>query len=359
MGGDSTSLGVLKALWVNIKTYLRLPLIQAYFEALGDDIIPTPASLGIGLFQPKSVDCDSKKTITLVEGVEMPRVGFGTWKLQGDEAYSSVLSALRVGYRHIDTAQAYHNEDEVGKAIRVFLAEREDVTRKDIFVTTKISFEKDFGGGKTRTAFFEQLKSLGLDYVDVYMIHKPRDPTATMEAWKEMEQLYEEGKIKALGLSNYNESLLDAFLPNVKHRPTYLQNKLDIYTQGGKVQTGKSLIELTMEQKIALVAYSTLNMDPFFLSPLENTHVLKVSTEVGRTPAQVILRWALQLGCAVIPQSTNVNHIRDNFQLFDFTLNERQMFMLNRVYEMSNLYGKGGVSEALSVAIAEGVKTEL
>jgi len=360
MGGDSTSLGVLKALWVNIKRYLRSPLIQAYFEAVGDDVIPTPADQGIGLsFLPKSVDCDSKKTITLLEGVEMPRVGFGTWKLKGDIAYTSVLSALRAGYRHIDTAQSYHNEEEVGKAIRDFLSKREDVTRKDIFITTKLSLEEDFGSGKTRTAFFEQLKSLGLDYVDVYMIHKPKDPMATIEAWKEMEQLYEEGWIKALGLSNYNESLLDAFLPNVKHRPTYLQNKLDIYTQGQIKQTGTSLLERAMKEKIAVVAYSTLNMYPYLLSPLENAHVLKVSAEVGRTPAQVLLRWALQLGCAVIPQSTNVQHIRDNFQLFDFTLNEQQMFILNRVYQMSNLYGTGGVSKTLLAATAEGVKTEL
>lgn len=114
-----------------------------------------------------------------------------------------------------------------------------------------------------------------------------------------------------------------------------------------------------MKEGIVIAAYSTLNMYPFFLSPMENSHVLKIGAELGRTPAQVLLRWALQLGCAVLPRSTNEEHIRENVQLFDFVLSEQQMFILNRVYQMSNLNGTDGLPETIPTAHDDGTKTEL
>jgi len=248
----------LKKSLVRAKFYLGNPYTQAYLQ--GEDKLPLgDISNGIGLtFIPKSIDCDSKKTITLSKKVEMPRVGFGTWQLTGETAYTSVMIALKAGYRHIDTAQGYENEAEIGEAIHDFLAET-SVKRSDLFISTKLSYRKDFGTGKTRAAFLKQLERLRLDYVDVYMIHGPQSQEENKEAWMDMEKLFEEGKIKALGVSNYDEWWLDDLLSYAKHRPVYLQNKFDIYTQGLQTPTGRSMLERAQKEGISIAGYSTLN----------------------------------------------------------------------------------------------------
>jgi len=322
------------------RTYLQEPLTKAYLNMLTENLIALgDVDKDIGLtFLPNSVDVDSKKSLTLRDGVEMPRIGFGTWQLVGEVAYNSVMSALKTGYRHIDTAQGYRNEKEVGRAIHDFLAEESSIKRSDLFITTKLSNGADFSTGKTRKAILKQLEDLQLDYFDVYMIHGPQDQQKNREAWQDMEQLYDEGKIKALGISNYDEWWLDDLLTYAKHRPLYLQNKFDIYTHGLQTQTGKSMLERATKEGIKIAGYSTLNKWPLLMSPRDDAHVIRIAKELGRTTSQVLLRWALQLGIAVIPRSANENHIKENFALYDFHLTNRQMHCINRIYLLSSTH---------------------
>jgi len=215
------------------------------------------------------------------------------------------------------------------------------VKRSDLFIVSKISNNEDFARGKTKARIEAQMKDLGIEYFDLYMIHGPRggdDIWRNQEAWQDMEELYEAGTIKALGVSNHDHWWLNHLLKYAKHRPVYLQNKFDIYTHGLQSQTGKSMLETCMKEGIVMMGYSTQNAWPGILSPLKDAHVVQIAEEVGKSPSQVLLRWALQLGTAVIPRSSNPDHIRENFDLWSFKLTENQMFRLNRIYAMANAH---------------------
>jgi len=337
---NTAEIEMVKKAIIRARTYLEDPLTQAYIDMIGvEPVALGDVHNGIGLtFLSNSVDVDSKKSLTLLDGVEMPRIGFGTWQLGGQIAYDSVISALRTGYRHIDTAQGYRNEKEVGRAISDFLAEEGSVKRSDLFITTKLSHGADFATGKTRKAILQQLEDLQLDYVDVYMIHGPQNREKNKEAWRDMEELFNEGKIKALGISNYDDWWLDDLLRYAKHRPVYLQNKFDIYTHGLQTQTGKSMLDRATKEGIKIAGYSTLNRWPLLVSPRDDPHVARIAWELGRTSSQVLLRWALQLGIAVIPRSANESHIKENFALYDFHLTNEQMHCINRIYLLSSTH---------------------
>jgi len=267
--------------------------------------------------------------VTLANGFSMPVLGFGTWQLEADgTTYQTVRWALEAGYRHIDTAQGYGNEHEVGRAIR-----ESGLPRSEICLVTKLS-----NGGEYRQArqrFEQQLKDMGMEYIDVYMLHSPgADAEARKQAWQQMEQLYDEGKIKALGLSNFNIELIQEVLSFARIRPVYLQNKYSIYQPGGRDEAlkGESLMSWLAKEQIVMTGYSIIHPEHGgYLSPMEDPHVKAIAKRHGRTSSQVLHRWLLQLGAAVIPRSTKQARIKENGDLFSFALTEADMRLLNGI----------------------------
>ncbi len=259
---------------------------------------------------------DRNSTYELSNGVRIPVLGFGTWQsADGDEAYNAVLSALRAGYRHIDTAAAYENEESVGKAINDFLKES-GVSRKDLFVTTKL-WNGDHGRTLTEKAIDESLSKLGLDYLDLYLIHWPnplkfRDCWAekNAESWKEMEDACKDGKIRAIGLSNFWEHHIDALLKTASIKPVVNQIKI---CPG---QSQKKLVEYSKKLGMVVEGYSPLGTGAIF----SNEFMKSLSEKYKRSIAQICIRWSLQSGCVPLPKSVTESRIKENLNVFDFEL---------------------------------------
>jgi len=252
--------------------------------------------------------------------VHMPTVGFGTWMLSGQECYDAVLAALRAGYRHIDTAQAYGNEEQVGLAIA-----DSGVPRSEIFLATKLSFEDDVRGGpeRVRAVVEDQLSQLGTDYLDLYMFHGTFGMHEyVLEAWHVLEELHLEGKLRSLGLSNYSPTEVDQIREIARQaRPTVLQNKFDLYHQGSQFTSQpEDVVEFCRQRNMVVVGYSSLSAWPLVVSPLHDPHVARLSYRYNKRPAQILLRWQLQLGVAAIPRSSDPGRVAENLDVFDFEL---------------------------------------
>eukprot|EP00747_Dinoflagellata_sp_TGD_P170227 gnl/TRDRNA2_/TRDRNA2_201243_c0_seq1.p1 gnl/TRDRNA2_/TRDRNA2_201243_c0~~gnl/TRDRNA2_/TRDRNA2_201243_c0_seq1.p1 ORF type:complete len:286 (-),score=42.41 gnl/TRDRNA2_/TRDRNA2_201243_c0_seq1:49-906(-) len=258
----------------------------------------------------------------------MPILGLGVWELHA-AAYQSVRWALDEGYRHIDTAQVYDNEHEVGRAIR-----DSGLSRELVFIVTKLGrFEQH---ADVRRIFGEQLQKLGVDYVDLYMLHSAHEER--LAAWRELEALYDEGRIRALGVSNFNIEQLEELWQEARVKPVYLQNKFSIYEPGARdeARRSESLMEWLVTHRMVMTGYSVIHPGHgSYLSPLDDPHVKAIASRLGRTPSQVLHRWLLQLGAAVIPRSTKRERIRENGQLFDFALAETDMRLLNGIASLA------------------------
>ena len=244
--------------------------------------------------------------IRLNNGVEMPDFGIGTFLLSPDEAERSVYEALQCGYRMVDTANAYMNEKAVGRAIR-----RSGVKREEIFVSTKLwptVYEDD-------NAVDETLKRLGLDYVDLLFIHQPAGNY--MAGYRQMEKAYKEGKIKAIGISNFHDENLSDILENAQIKPQVIQTEAHPYFP----QT--ALREELKDYDIRIMAWYPLGHGDKAL--INEPVFAKLAEKYGKTPAQIILRWHTQMGFIVIPGSKNPDHVRENFEIFDFKLTEDEM----------------------------------
>lgn len=244
--------------------------------------------------------------IRLNNGVEMPDFGIGTFLLSPDEAERSVYEALQCGYRMVDTANAYMNEKAVGRAIR-----RSGVKREEIFVSTKLwptVYEDD-------NAVDETLKRLGLDYVDLLFIHQPAGNY--MAGYRQMEKAYKEGKIKAIGISNFHDEKLRDILENAQIKPQVIQTEAHPYFP----QT--ALREELKDNDIRIMAWYPLGHGDKAL--INEPVFAKLAEKYGKTPAQIILRWHTQMGFIVIPGSKNPDHVRENFEIFDFKLTEDEM----------------------------------
>lgn len=244
--------------------------------------------------------------ITLNNGVEMPMVGCGTFLLTPDEAEASVLSALQSGYRLIDTANAYVNEKAVGRAMK-----RSGVAREEIFLETKLW-----------PAFYEQedvvektLERLDTDYIDLLLIHQPAGNYIV--GYRKMEKACKEGKVRAIGLSNFNVDQIKEILSICEVRPTILQTEVHPYSQE------TALKEYLKGEQMAIQAWYPLGHGDPALQ--QETVFTKLAQKYGKTTAQVILRWHIQCGNIVIPGSKNPDHIRANFALFDFALTDAEM----------------------------------
>jgi diketogulonate reductase-like aldo/keto reductase len=266
--------------------------------------------------------------VTMHNGVSMPQIGFGTWQIpSGTIAYESVRFALDAGYRHIDTAAAYYNEESVGKAIA-----DSKIDRSEFFITTKLH-NNDHTYELTRSAFEKSLKALGTEYVDLYLIHWP-NPVAHRHHWKEanagswraMEEFYDKGLIKAIGISNFAERHIEALLEEASIAPMVNQIRLFAGEQQG------DLVSYCQKKGIVLQAYSPLGTGTLLKSELLGS----LAQQVGKSSAQVALRYLIQKGFVVLPKSIREATIAENIDVFDFSLDEGQMQALDT---MKNIVG--------------------
>lgn len=264
-----------------------------------------------------------KETYTLKNEVKMPKIGLGTWQIpNGEEAYNSVKWALEAGYRHIDTAMAYGNEESVGKAIR-----DSGIPREEIFVTTKLPAEKK-GYDIAHECFRKSLDALGLDYIDLYLIHAPwpwnrigLDCTeGNIESWKAFEEIYESGKVKAIGISNFEPKHIKPILENCKYVPMVNQIRLHV----GERQ--EETVDFCNKHDILITAYSPLATGRI----LDKKEIVEMAEKYNVTPAQLCIRYCLQKNTVVIPKSTKKERIISNADV-DFVINDKDMKVLDRL----------------------------
>ena len=249
---------------------------------------------------------NNQMTVKLSNGVEMPMAGIGTFLLTPDEAEVSVLSALKDGYRLIDTANAYVNEKAVGRAMK-----DSGLPRKEIFLETKLwpSFYEQTG------VVEKTLERFGTDYIDLLLIHQPAGNYVA--GYKRMEKTYKEGKVRAIGLSNFNEEQIKEILSICEVKPTVLQTEAHPYFQE------KGLKQFLTSEGMAIQAWYPLGHGDKAL--IQEPLFTELGRKYGKSNAQIILRWHVQSGHIVIPGSKNPAHIKDNFDLFDFALAEGEM----------------------------------
>jgi diketogulonate reductase-like aldo/keto reductase len=255
--------------------------------------------------------------LPLNSGTHIPQVGLGVWQSpSGGPTRDAVAAALRAGYRHIDTARAYGNEADVGAAVR-----DSGIPRADIFVTTKL-WNTDQGYDEALRAFDGSIKRLGLDYIDLYLIHWPVAGTR-LDSWRALERIYDEKRARAIGVSNYLVPHLTELLAHAKHVPAVDQIELTPFLQRSDTRA------LCRERGIVVEAYSPLTRGERLGHPV----VREVATRAGRTPAQVLLRWGIQHGHVVLPKSVQEARIVENGSLFDFTLDAAAMQKLDALEE--------------------------
>jgi len=240
----------------------------------------------------------------LRNGVSMPMLGFGTYSLRGEVCAASVADAINAGYRLIDTAKVYENEEAVGEGIR-----RSGIDRKALFVTSKLWVE-DSGYGPAKQAFNTSLKKLGIEYLDLYLIHRPRGDV--QGSWRAMEELNNSGRIRSIGVSNFTPAQLSSLLTDAKTQPSINQIETHPFFQEGAQLTSLHAAGAQME---AWAPFAE-GRDGLFSNPV----LLDLARQHGRTVAQVVLRWHLQRGVITIPRSSNPEHRRENLAIFDFTL---------------------------------------
>ncbi|MFF5339009.1 aldo/keto reductase [Streptomyces sp. NPDC013181] len=250
-------------------------------------------------------------SLTLHNGVEMPQLGFGVWQVPDDEAATAVATAIESGYRSIDTAAIYQNETGTGKAIAA-----SGVARDELFVTTKL-WNTEQGYDSTLRAFDASLAKLGLDYVDLYLIHWPVPAKdAYLDTYRAFEKIYAEGRARAIGVSNFLPEHLERLLGETSVVPVI--NQIELHPQ---LQQAESRA-LHAEHGILTEAWSPLGSGKGLL---EVPTVVAVARKHGRTPAQAVLRWHIQTGNVVIPKSVTPSRIAENIDVFDFELDADDM----------------------------------
>jgi len=261
--------------------------------------------------------------IILNNGVEMPQLGFGVWQVPDDEAERAVATALEAGYRSIDTAAAYDNEEGTGKALAA-----SGVAREDLFVTTKV-WNSDHGYDSTLRAFDTSLEKLGLEYVDLYLIHWPTPKRGKyIDTYKAFEKIHADGRAKSIGVSNFPAEQLDSLIEATSVVPAV--NQIELHPQLQQI----ALREYHAEQGITTEAWSPLGSGRGLL---EVPAIIAVARKHDRTPAQVVLRWHLQLGNVVIPKSVTPSRIKENIDVFDFSLDAEDIAAITALDENRRL----------------------
>ena len=261
-------------------------------------------------------------TITLNDGNKIPAVGFGVFTIPNDgPTYDAVLQALKAGYRHIDTAAAYFNESDVGKAVR-----DSGIPREEIFITSKLWLQ-DYGYEAAKKGIAASLEKLGMDYIDLYLLHQPYGDVAG--AWKALEEAKEDGVLKSIGVSNMTPKIWKEFLPQASTIPAVNQVECNPFFQQ------KELKALLAEHDVKIEAYQPLGSGNAAM--LSHPAVTKIAEKYGKNAGQIVLRFELQEGLIILPRSTNPERIAGNIDLFDFELTEEEM---NAIRAMDTGKGK-------------------
>jgi 2,5-diketo-D-gluconate reductase A len=248
--------------------------------------------------------------VALHDGIQVPQLGFGVFQVPPENTQSTVEQALEAGYRHIDTAAAYRNEKGVGAALAA-----SGLPREDVFITTKL-WNEDQGHDSTLIAFEASLKRLGLDHVDLYLIHWPVPiKDRFVDTWRAFERIYEEEAARTIGVSNFRVEDLERLEVETDTRPTVNQIELHPGFQQAQLRRWHA------EHQIATEAWSPLAQGNL----LEHEMIVRIADRHDRTPTQTILRWHLELGNVVIPKSVTPERIRENLELFDFELSDEDM----------------------------------
>lgn len=249
------------------------------------------------------------KQIMLSNGVQMPMEGFGVFQIPNDACEAVVLTALKTGYRLIDTASSYQNEKAVGDAIR-----KSGIPREELFITTK-AYIQEMGYEKTKLAFERSLKNLGLDYLDLYLIHMPFGDY--YGAWRAMEELYEQGKIRAVGVCNFLPDRLLDLCKNVRIRP--MINQIEHHPHDQRDE------ELALMKKMGVQpeawAPFAEGLKGMFSEPL----ILELAQKYHKIPGQILLRWNIENGCVVIPKTVHESRMRENLDIWDFQLSKQDL----------------------------------
>lgn len=251
-----------------------------------------------------------ENTITLNDGVAIPQIGFGTFQIApGEETEKAVAFALSCGCRHIDTAAAYFNEADVGKAVRA-----SGIKREDVFVTSKLWLQ-DYGYEAARKGIDASLAKLGVDYMDLYLIHQPYGDVPG--AWKAMEEAKSAGKIRSIGVSNMTVKIWNSFVPGFDTKPSVNQIECNPFQQQRPIRA------LMADTNTALEAWAPLGQGKGGL--IDNAIIRDLASKYGKNSGQVILRFEIQDGAIVFPKSTKPERIKSNLDVFDFALTEDEM----------------------------------
>ena len=247
--------------------------------------------------------------VTLSNGVKMPQLGYGVYQVTKDECERCVSDALKVGYRHIDTAQSYFNEEEVGNAIK-----KSGIPREELFITTKVWIEH-YGYEECRKSVIESMRKLQLDYIDLVLLHQPF--ADYYGAWRALEELYAEGKLRAIGVSNFNPDRLVDICSFSRIKP--MVNQVETHPHNQQ----KAAHEWMNKYGVVHEAWAPFGegRGGLFTDPV----LEKIAAKYGKTTAQVMLRWHIQRGIVVIPKSTHIERMKENFDVFGFTLSDEDM----------------------------------
>ena len=248
--------------------------------------------------------------ITLNDGVKIPSVGFGVFMIPADgSTYKAVRDALNAGYRHIDTATAYFNEEEVGRAVR-----DSGIPREEIFITSKL-WLSHYGYERAKIGIERSLKKLGFDYIDLYLIHQPYGDV--VGAWKAMEEAKAEGKLRSIGVSNMSVKIWNELVPQFATKPSVNQIEFNPFTQQ------KAVRELMAKDDVKVEAWYPLGHGNADL--LSHPTITKLAEKYGKNPGQICIRFEVQEGVITLPKSTNPERIKSNLDVFDFAFTEEEM----------------------------------
>lgn len=253
----------------------------------------------------------------LYNKTKIPQIGFGTSLIEGEECIKNIKNALDAGYRHIDTAAAYKNEKEIGQAIR-----ESNIPREEIFITSKV-WKDSMGYEKTMKSFNKTLTDLNTEYIDLFLIHWPcnKDKQINIETWRALEDLYEQGRVKAIGVSNFLKHHLQVILDNCKIKPMVDQIE---YHPG---LTRPETVEFCKQNDIIVEAWAPLGKGKM----LSNEKLIEISGKYKKSVAQLCIRWCIQNGIVPLPKSSNIERMKQNLEVFDFQISKEDMDFIDKM----------------------------
>lgn len=257
----------------------------------------------------------NKEDIKLNNGVYIPSIGFGTSLVTGDECIRVIKDAINTGYRHIDTASVYQNEVEIGKAIK-----QSNIDRKNLFITSKV-WKDSMGYENTLNSFENTLKNLNLEYIDLFLIHWPNNKAEKLniETWKALEKIYKEGKVRAIGVSNFLKHHLEMLLSNCEIMP--MVNQIEFHP--GLMR--KETVDFCKDKNIVLEAWAPLGKGKM----LDNETLMRIAEQYNISTAKLCKKWCLQNGVIPLPKSQNAERMKQNLDLFHFNITDEDMKTIN------------------------------